>query len=78
MSYKFKNILIAIYSIIILSSCSTFEGLRFWKSDEVDPDEPKKLLSFNAQNNLNIDWDISFNGVNEIGSFEPGFSSENL
>ena len=78
MSYKFKNILIAIYSIVILSSCSTFEGLRFWKSDEVDPDEPKKLLSFNAQNNLNIDWDISFNGVNEIGSFEPGFSSENL
>ena len=78
MSYKFKNILIAIYSIVILSACSTFEGLRFWKSDEVDPDEPKKLSSFNAQNNLNIDWDISFNGVNEIGSFEPGFSSENL
>ena len=78
MSYKFKNILIAIYSIVILSACSTFEGLRFWKSDEVDLDEPKKLLSFNAQNNLNIDWDISFNGVNEIGSFEPGFSSENL
>ena len=78
MSYKFKNILIAIYSIAILSACSTFEDLRFWKSDEVDPDEPKKLLSFNAQNNLNIDWDISFNGVNEIGSFEPGFSSENL
>ena len=61
-----------------MSACSTFEGLRFWKSDEVDSDEPKKLLSFNAQNNLNIDWDISFNGVNEIGSFEPGFSSENL
>ena len=78
MSYKFKNILIAIYSIAILSACSTFEGLRFWQSDEVDSDEPKKLLSFNAQNNLNIDWDISFNGVNEIGSFEPGFSSENL
>ena len=78
MSYKFKNILIAIYSIVILSACSTFEGLRFWQSDEVDSDEPKKLLSFNAQNNLNIDWDISFNGVNEIGSFEPGFSSENL
>ena len=71
------------FFIILLSSslvsCSTFDSLRFWQNDDdVDPDEPKELLSFNQQRNINIEWDISFNGVNDLGSFKPGFSSENL
>ncbi len=71
------------FFIILLSSslvsCSTFDSLRFWQNDDdVDPDEPKELLSFNEQRNINIEWDISFNGVNDLGSFKPGFSSENL
>ena len=71
------------FFIILLSSslvsCSTFDSLRFWQNDDdVDPDEPKELLSFNEQRNINIEWDISFNGVNDLGSFQPGFSSENL
>jgi hypothetical protein len=71
------------FFIILLSSslvsCSTFDSLRFWQNDDdIDPDEPKELLSFNEQRNINIEWDISFNGVNDLGSFKPGFSSENL
>ena len=35
--------------IFILSSCSSLDGLRFWSSDEIDPDEPKKLSNFSDQ-----------------------------
>ena len=73
-----KNLFILTCASVFLVSCSTLEGLRFWQSDEVDPDEPKELVSFSDQKNISIDWSLSFDGDNQIGSFEPGFSSENL
>ena len=73
-----KNFFILICASVFLVSCSTLEGLRFWQSDEVDPDEPKELTAFSDQKDISIDWSLSFDGDNQIGSFEPGFSSENL
>ena len=64
--------------VFILSSCSSLQGLKFWETDEVDLDEPKELLSYKNQKDLSITWNLSFDGENEIGNFEPGFSSQNL
>ena len=76
---SFKNInLIALCSIFIISSCSSMDGLRFWKSDEIDPDEPKELVAFSNQKNIVIEWKNSFKGENEIGNFLPDFSAQNL
>ena len=36
------------------------DGLRFWKSDEIDPDEPKELVAFSNQKNIVIEWKNSF------------------
>ena len=76
-SFKYRN-LIVLCSIFIISSCSSMDGLRFWKSDEIDPDEPKKLVSFLNQKNIVIEWKNSFKGENEIGNFLPDFSAQNL
>jgi outer membrane protein assembly factor BamB len=54
------------------------DGLRFWKSDEIDPDEPKQLVAFSNQKNIVIEWKNSFKGENEIGNFLPDFSAQNL
>jgi len=71
--------LFAILQIVfILSSCSSLQGLKFWETDEVDPDEPKELSSYENQKDISIIWNLSFDGENEIGNFEPGFSSQNL
>ena len=64
--------------VFILSSCSSLQGLKFWETDEVDPDEPKELSSYENQKDIAIIWNLSFDGENEIGNFEPGFSSQNL
>ena len=64
--------------VFILSSCSSLQGLKFWETDEADLDEPKQLTSYENLKNISITWDLSFNGENEIGNFEPGFSSQNL
>ena len=64
--------------VFILSSCSSLQGLKFWQTDEVDPDEPKELSSYENQKDISIIWNLSFDGENEIGNFEPGFSSQNL
>ena len=64
--------------VFILSSCSSLQGLKFWETDEVDLDEPKELLSYENQKDLSITWNLSFDGENKIGNFEPGFSSQNL
>ena len=76
-SFKYKNFLV-LCSIFIISSCSSMDGLRFWKSDEIDPDEPKKLVAFSNQKNIVIEWKNSFKGENEIGNFLPDFSAQNL
>ena len=76
-SFKYRN-LIVLCSILIISSCSSMDGLRFWKSDEIDPDEPKELVAFSNQKNIVIKWRNSFKGENEIGNFLPDFSAQNL
>ena len=76
-SFKYTN-LILLCSIFIISSCSSMDGLRFWKSDEIDPDEPKELVAFSNQKNIVIEWKNSFKGENEIGNFLPDFSAQNL
>ena len=76
-SFKYKN-LIVLCSIFIISSCSSMDGLRFWKSDEIDPDEPKELVAFSNQKNIVIEWKNTFKGENEIGNFLPDFSAQNL
>ena len=80
MKSKKISFIILLQSLIIISSCSSMDGLRFWKSDEIDPDEPRKLISFKNQNNINIsvEWKKSNKGENEIGNFLPDFSSQNL
>ena len=76
-SFKYRN-LIVLCSIFLISSCSSMDGLRFWKSDEIDPDEPKELVAFSNQKNIVIEWKNSFKGENEIGNFLPDFSAQNL
>ena len=76
-SFKYTN-LIVLCSIFIISSCSSMDGLRFWKSDDIDPDEPKELVAFSNQKNIVIEWKNSFKGENEIGNFLPDFSAQNL
>ncbi len=80
MKSKRISLFILLQSLIIISSCSSMDGLRFWKSDEIDPDEPRELISFKNQNNINIsvEWKKSNKGENEIGNFLPDFSSQNL
>ena len=73
-----KTYLSIICSIALLSSCSSMDGLRFWKSDEIDPDEPKELVAFSDQKSIGIEWKRSFKGENEIGNFLPDFSSQDL
>ena len=63
---------------LILSSCASFDGLRFWQSDEIDPDEPRELTSFSEQRNISLSWKNSYSGNNEIGNFIPAFSSGNI
>ena len=76
-SFKYKNLIVLCF-IFIISSCSSMDGLRFWKSDEIDPDEPKELVAFSNQKNIVIEWKNSFKGENEIGNFLPDFSAQNL
>ena len=75
---KKLHLFLIIQTMFILSSCSSLDGLRFWKSDEVDPDEPKELYKIENKKDIQINWDISFNGENEIGNFEPAFSSKSI
>ena len=66
--------------LIVISSCSSLDGLRFWQSDEIDPDEPKELIALNNQDNINISimWKKSNKGDNQMGNFLPDFSAQNL
>ena len=70
--------LILLQLIIVINSCSSLDNLRFWKSDEVDPDEPKELIAFSNQKKVFIEWKNAYKGENELGNFIPDFSSQNL
>ena len=75
--FKF-HYLILLQLIIVINSCSSHDNLRFWKSDEVDPDEPKELIAFSNQKKVFIEWKNAYKGENELGNFIPDFSSQNL
>ena len=75
--FKF-HYLILLQLIIVINSCSSLDNLRFWKSDEVDPDEPKELIAFSNQKKVFIEWKNAYKGENELGNFIPDFSSQNL
>lgn len=41
--------LFGIFSIFIfVTSCSSLSSLRFWENNEIDPDEPRPLLSVSS------------------------------
>ena len=75
---KFIKQKLFLLSILLISGCSTLDGLRFWQNDEVDPDEPKELSSFANQENIKVLWRNSYNGENEIGNFLPSFNAQNI
>ena len=75
---KFLKQKLFLLSILLISGCSTLDGLRFWQNDEVDPDEPKELSSFASQENIKVLWRNSYNGENEIGNFLPSFNAQNI
>ena len=75
---NFLNKYTLILLVFLTSSCSSLDSLRFWQSDEIDPDEPKVLSSFSNQKTISIAWKKSFKGENKMGNFQPDFSSQNL
>ena len=75
---NFLNKYTLILLVFLTSSCSSLDSLRFWQSDEIDPDEPKILSSFSNQKTITIAWKKSFKGENKMGNFQPDFSSQNL
>ncbi len=75
---NFLNKYALILLVFLTSSCSSLDSLRFWQSDEIDPDEPKVLSSFSNQKTITIAWKKSFKGENKMGNFQPDFSSQNL
>ena len=78
MKIKSIKLFILLQLGFLISSCASSDGLRFWKSDEIDPDEPRELISFSEQKNISISWKHSFSGNNDLGNFVPAFSSGNL
>ena len=75
---KFIKQKLFLLSILLISGCSTLDGLRFWQNDEVDPDEPKELSSFVSKENIKVLWRNSYDGENEIGNFLPSFNAQNI
>ena len=68
----------SLFLVLMLTSCSTMDSLRFWQNDEIDTDEPRDLISFSNQKFIEIEWKKSFEGENILGNFVPGFSSQKL
>ena len=68
----------SLFLVLMLTSCSTMDSLRFWQNDEIDSDEPRDLISFSNQKFIEIEWKKSFEGENTLGNFVPGFSSQKL
>jgi len=61
--------------IFLISSCSS---IAFWKSDEIDLDEPRELEDFNERFEITENWETKFRGENELNNFIPAFSGSNL
>jgi len=78
--YFFKNQkqYISILSVILLSSCSSMESLKFWGNGDIDLDEPRPLVSVTNKLNTSVDWSMKFNGENTLGNFIPAFSGDSI
>ena len=71
--------LFGIFSIFIfITSCSSLSSLRFWENNEIDPDEPRPLLSVSSSKNISSNWNVKFNGNNSLGNFLPSFSARSI
>ena len=75
---KVNKYLAIFFMIFIVSSCSSLSALKFWGSDEIDPDEPVVLEAIKNAVNINVDWNRSFSGDNLLGNFVPAFSSKSI
>jgi outer membrane protein assembly factor BamB len=73
-----RNFLLAFSLILFLSSCSSLNSLKFWGSDEVDPDEPAQLEDIKNLKTFNVNWKSSFSGDNFLGNFIPSFNAANI
>ncbi len=77
-SSYFKRCCLLFFVVIFLSSCSSMESLKFWESDEVDSDEPRKLQDLSNKKSVTSNWKLSFSGNNALGNFVPAFSGNNI
>ena len=60
---KSNNIFPAIILILLtLSACSSMDRLKFWESEEIDLDEPAKLLSISEEKTIEF-GEISIKGI---------------
>ncbi len=75
---KANKYLVIFFMLFIVSSCSSLSSLKFWGSDEIDPDEPVVLEAIKNAININVDWNRSFSGDNLLGNFVPAFSSKSI
>ena len=73
-----KYIINLIIILIFISSCSSLSNLKFWESEEVEDDEPRKLQNYNEVFKIENSWEISFDGENTLGNFKPSFSGKNI
>ena len=67
--------LLNIFFFIFISSCSS---LVFWKTEEIDPNEPRELLDFDQQVEINVKWKKKFKGSTTLNNLTPDFSGNNL
>ena len=67
-----------ILMLLTLSACSSMDRLKFWESDEIDLDEPAKLLSISEDKTIELLWSKSFDGINDLGNFQPAFNSQDI
>ena len=75
---KIFNVSLILLILLVLSSCSSLESLKFWDDGEIDLDEPRPLKNIINNENIKINWDISFSGNNSLGNFEPSITSKSI
>ena len=71
--------ILTIFSLVVfLSACSSTPSMKFWGNDEIDADEPRPLNNISFSQNINVQWNKSFEGENVFGNFIPSFSSQKV
>jgi outer membrane protein assembly factor BamB len=77
---KILNFFMVIFTVSLLSSCSSLSSLQFWQGekDEYELDEPRKLENISNNKKIISNWDISFTGENLLGNFIPSFAGDSI